>query len=114
MLIYCMRCNKKLGEKEPLEDKSITHGVCEPCKEIILAKAKEIIAKDQKEKSGPPLLNSEEKMVYNLLFPDTLTSVDVLVEQTRRSVSEILCILLNLEIKELVTQRPGKFYQRKL
>jgi DNA processing protein len=74
----------------------------------------EIIVRNQKEKSGLPLLNSEEKMVYNLLFPDTLTSVDVLVEQTRRSVSEILCILLNLEIKELVTQRPGKFYQRKL
>jgi len=62
----------------------------------------------------PPSLNKEEKRIYNLLLPDKLTSVDALFEQSNLSVSEILSILLNLEIKDLVIQRPGKFYQRKL
>jgi DNA processing protein len=74
----------------------------------------EIFLRAKKKKSKSPVLNREEKMVYNLLFPDKLTSVDFLAERINLSVSEILCVLLNLEIKELVTQRPGKFYQRKL
>jgi predicted Rossmann fold nucleotide-binding protein DprA/Smf involved in DNA uptake len=40
--------------------------------------------------------------------------VDDLVERGNFSVSEVLYILLSLEIKDLVAQRPGKFYQRKL
>ena len=27
----CCYCQKKMGEKEPLEDKRATHGVCKPC-----------------------------------------------------------------------------------
>jgi len=74
----------------------------------------EIFSKEKKETREPPSLDREEKKIFDLLFPDKLTSVDALVEQTNLSVSEILCIMLNLEIKDLVTQRPGKFYQRKL
>jgi len=31
MKIVCAWCGKDLGEKEPLEDKRITHGICEEC-----------------------------------------------------------------------------------
>jgi len=27
----CMVCKKVFGEKEPLDDKSPTHGICGPC-----------------------------------------------------------------------------------
>lgn len=74
----------------------------------------EILSKEKKKKREPPSLNTEEKKIYDLLLSDELTSVDSLVEQSNLSVSEILSLLLNLEIKDLVTQRPGKFYQRKL
>jgi DNA processing protein len=74
----------------------------------------EILSKEKKKRMEPPSLNKEEKRIYNLLLPDKLTSVDALFEQSNLSVSEILSILLNLEIKDLVIQRPGKFYQRKL
>ena len=74
----------------------------------------DILSKEKTKRREPPSLNKEEKKIYDLLLPDKLTSVDALVDQSNLSVSEILSILLNLEIKDLVTQRPGKFYQRKL
>jgi DNA processing protein len=73
-----------------------------------------ILSREKKKRAEPPSLNKEEKKIYNLLVSDELTSVDALVERTNLSVSEILSVLLSLEIKDLVTQRPGKFYQRKL
>lgn len=73
-----------------------------------------ILAKDKMTEQKPPSLNREEKKIYDLLLPDGLTPVDALVEQSGLSVSEILSVLLNLEIKDLVAQSPGKFFQRKL
>ena len=32
----CGWCKKDLGEKEPLEDKAISHGMCEDCEKKIL------------------------------------------------------------------------------
>jgi len=37
VIILCAWCGKNLGEKEPLEDKSITHGICKECKKQLLA-----------------------------------------------------------------------------
>ncbi|MEE8605395.1 MAG: DNA-processing protein DprA [Candidatus Aminicenantaceae bacterium] len=74
----------------------------------------EILSKEKKKRRESPSLSKEEKKIYDLLFSDTLTSVDDLVERGNLSVSEVLSILLSLEIKDLVAQRPGKFYQRKL
>lgn len=74
----------------------------------------EILSKEKKKRRESPPLSKEEKKIYDLLFSDTLTSVDDLVERGNLSVSEVLSILLSLEIKDLVAQRPGKFYQRKL
>jgi hypothetical protein len=31
----CADCKKYLGEKEPLEDKSVTHGLCDECIEKV-------------------------------------------------------------------------------
>jgi len=44
MIIICAWCGKRLGEKPPLEDKSVTHGICTKC-------AKELDADDER-KSG--------------------------------------------------------------
>jgi hypothetical protein len=31
MKIICSWCGKKMGEKEPLSDPSVTNGMCRPC-----------------------------------------------------------------------------------
>lgn len=73
-----------------------------------------ILSKEKKERKKPPSLNPDEKKIYDELETDTLTSIDELVERCRLSVSEVLSILLSLELKDLITQMPGKFFQRKL
>jgi len=74
----------------------------------------EILSREKKKRKEAPSLSREESKIHDLLLPDALTSVDELVERSNLSVSEILVVLLSLELKELVDQRPGKFYQRKL
>ena len=36
MIRQCSWCNRILGEKEPLEDKRITHTICEKCQEDLV------------------------------------------------------------------------------
>lgn len=62
----------------------------------------------------PAALTSEEKEILDCLSADTLVHIDELVERTDYSVSEMLAILLNLELKELVFQCPGKNFQRRM
>ena len=31
MKVVCSWCTKDLGEKEPLNDNSVSHGICKPC-----------------------------------------------------------------------------------
>ena len=31
MIRICMFCDMVFGEKEPLYDKTLTHGICDPC-----------------------------------------------------------------------------------
>jgi len=31
MRVQCAWCNKDVGEKEPLDDKSTTHSICQEC-----------------------------------------------------------------------------------
>jgi len=82
--------------------------------ELPLSLRENILSKEKKERKELPSLNPEERKVYDELEADTLTSVDELVERCHLSVSEVLSILLSLELKDLITQRPGKFFQRKL
>ena len=36
MVRICCVCKQNMGDKEPLEDKSETHGICDECLEIEL------------------------------------------------------------------------------
>jgi len=46
MIIICAWCQENLGEKEPMENKNITHGMCEKCKkqyDTEIANMKEVV-----------------------------------------------------------------------
>lgn len=72
------------------------------------------LARQEEEKEKMPELSSEERKIFDRLKPDELTHIDELVEAATASVSEILAILLNLELKGLIHQVPGKYFQRSL
>ena len=38
MIRVCAWCGKAMGEREPMEDKSITHGICPECYEKVTGK----------------------------------------------------------------------------
>jgi DNA processing protein len=82
--------------------------------ELPLPWREKLFSEDGNKKPKPPVLTPEEKRIYDLLPLDALTSIDELVEKSDLSVSELLYILLNLELHDLVSQRPGKLFQRKL
>ena len=31
MIVVCSGCEEKMGEKEPFEDKRVSHGICQKC-----------------------------------------------------------------------------------
>jgi len=68
----------------------------------------------QEEAGPPPTLSAEEQKIYELLSSDGSRHVDELVVEAGLSVSEVLALLLSLELKDLVSQRPGQHYQRKI
>ncbi len=72
-----------------------------------------LIQKEEKMEDRPSM-NAQEKRIFEYLKPDSLTHVDELVDETEFSVSEALSFLLNLELKGLIYQRPGKYFQRRL
>ncbi len=41
LVVKCAWCGKYLGEKEPYEDKSVTHGICPECREKYFPKKKD-------------------------------------------------------------------------
>jgi DNA processing protein len=61
-----------------------------------------------------PSVNADEQKVLALLKTDELTPVDELVERTEFSVSEILFLSLQLELKGYISQYSGKNFQRKI
>ena len=73
-----------------------------------------LLAQREGETQPLPLMTDEETAVYRLLKTDELIHIDELSEQGRLSISELLVLLLNLEIKGLITQSPGKYYQRRM
>lgn len=73
----------------------------------------ELLSQRPERKVPASKMSPEEKKVFDLLKPDTLIHIDELVEGSEYSVSELLTLLLSLELKELIAQRPGKYYQRK-
>jgi DNA processing protein len=65
---------------------------------------------DQKKRIS---LNAKEKDIIKHLSTDTLTHIDILAKKANLSISEVLSVLLKLELKGVVVQNPGKFFQRK-
>jgi DNA processing protein len=61
-----------------------------------------------------PLMTEDEAAVFGLLKADEAMSVDDLTEASGRSVSELLVLLLNLELKGAVAATAGRHYQRRM
>jgi len=64
------------------------------------------------EKKKMPTLSPDEKKIFDRLSVETPIHIDDLVEAVDASISELLGVLLNLELKGLVRQAPGKLFQR--
>lgn len=73
-----------------------------------------MLAAKAEEKREVPAMSPQEKRVFDRLRADSLTHIDELVEAEDTSVSEMLGLLLSLELKGLVRQVPGKHFQRSL
>ncbi|HEV2705221.1 MAG TPA: DNA-processing protein DprA [Pyrinomonadaceae bacterium] len=68
---------------------------------------------DETTAHAPSDLSETERSVYSLLSLDEPSHVDALSEASGLSVPELSGALLNLEIRELVRQLPGKCFVRK-
>jgi DNA processing protein len=66
------------------------------------------------EEKRMPATSPEEKRILDCLSVEAPVHIDELVEAADASVSELLGLLLNLELKGLVRQAPGKFFLRSL
>jgi len=64
------------------------------------------------EEKRMPAMSPEEKRLFDRLSVDTPVHIDELVEAADASVSEMLGLLLHLELKGLIRQMPGKRFQR--
>lgn len=74
----------------------------------------ELLARCPEEPPPRPVLTAEEETVRDRLSPDAPVHVDELREKTELSISELLTILLGLEIKGVVAAVPGKRYVRRI
>jgi len=52
MIIKCAWCGKNMGEKQPYDDKDITHGMCSKCLKRELAKIEKMRQAEGKELSS--------------------------------------------------------------
>ncbi len=73
-----------------------------------------LAAKPGKAQNEAPDLSPEEEDLWGRLDAQSPTHVDELVEKTPYTVSEVLAILLSLELKGLVIQSPGQTYLRRM
>lgn len=56
----------------------------------------------------------EEKRILEELLPEDLTHIDDLADGTGYPVSHLLAVLLGLEVRGIVAQHPGKYFQRRM
>lgn len=73
-----------------------------------------LLSREAAEEKTMPELSPEEEKIFAGLRPDELTPIDEIVERSEASVSEVLTLLLSLELKGLVRQAPGKQFARSL
>lgn len=95
----------KSGAKAVESWEDVAEELPSPLKEKLLSQEKE---------EGRPSLSPREKSLYGLLKTDSLIHIDEILEKSDYSVSEALSLLLNLELKGLILQSPGKYYHRRL
>jgi DNA processing protein len=98
----------KTGAKLVERWEDVAEELPSPLKDRLLAQVGENAAQTL------PSVNAEEQKVLSLLKTDELTPVDELVERTEFSVSEILSLSLQLELKGYISQYSGKNFQRKI
>jgi predicted Rossmann fold nucleotide-binding protein DprA/Smf involved in DNA uptake len=79
-----------------------------PWGEILLARG------GGKEENSGASLSPDERRLLDELAVDAATPIDELAERTGLSVSGLLALLLGLELKGAVVQRPGKEFQRRM
>jgi DNA processing protein len=77
-----------------------------PLRDVLLAQAA-----DRGESRSEP--SPEGLEILALLREDGLTDIDDLADRSERSISELLTVLLDLELKGWVLQHPGKRFQRR-
>jgi DNA processing protein len=82
--------------------------------ELPLPLRESLLAPKAREKRTVPAMSPEERKVFDRLSAEALIHIDELVEAADASVSEMLGLLLSLELKGLVRQVPGKYFQRSL
>ncbi len=64
-------------------------------------------------KPARPELSDQEKKVLQALPENEVIHIDELSDKIQIPVSELLTVLLSLEMKETVIQEPGKFFRRR-
>ncbi|HYE13459.1 MAG TPA: DNA-processing protein DprA, partial [Pyrinomonadaceae bacterium] len=72
---------------------------------------------EKKKGTGPPLpsdITDGERAVLALIPPDEPAHIDALAEASGLAVQELAGVLLSLELRDLVSQLPGKCFVRKL
>jgi DNA processing protein len=62
----------------------------------------------------PEGLSGIETSVFKLLTPDSPSHIDLLVDRSKLSISELTAALLTLEMRELIRALPGRCFVRKL
>lgn len=73
-----------------------------------------LLAQKEEKMENKPALSREEQTLLDALAVDEARPIDDLAESTAFSVSELLAILLGLELKGAVIQHPGKQFQRRI
>lgn len=74
----------------------------------------EILSRRDEGATRPPSLNRPERAVVQCLAADAVVHVDELAERTELAISELLALLLGLELKGAVVRHPGQYYQRRI
>lgn len=98
----------KDGAKLVEDWQDVADGLPSPWREKLLAQ------NDDKMENIQVLLSQEEKRLLDLVPADDCIHIDELLDKTDYSSSGLLAVLLDLELKEVVVQRTGKYYQRRV
>ena len=72
------------------------------------------LAQKEEKMDNKPALSREERTLLDALAVDEVRHIDDLAEGSAFSVSELLVLLLGLELKGAVVQHPGKKFQRRI